>query len=114
MSEEFECAQAIDLNKNVKYWIRNIPQQRQSSFWLPTSTDYFYPDFVVELNNGAIALIEYKGEPYKTNDGSREKNMVGEQWAKGSGGKRLYLMAVSRDDCGRTVSQQVSDLLEKI
>lgn len=111
ISEEFECAQAIDLNKNVKHWIRNIPQQRQTSFWLPTSSDYFYPDFVIELHNGAIALIEYKGEPYKTNDDSREKNLVGEQWAKGSNGKRLYLMAVSKDDCGRSVSQQISELL---
>ncbi|MDZ4153231.1 MAG: restriction endonuclease subunit R, partial [Methylicorpusculum sp.] len=70
VSEEFECARAIDMHKNVKHWIRNIPQHRQTSFWLPTATDYFYPDFVVELNNGAIALIEYKGEPYKTNDDS--------------------------------------------
>ena len=111
VSEEFECAQAIELNKNVKHWIRNIPQQRQTSFWLPTSTDYFYPDFVVELNSGAIALIEYKGEPYKTNDDSREKNMIGALWAKGSNGKRLYLMAVSKDDCGRSVVQQVNELL---
>ena len=111
VSEEFECAQAIDLNKNVKYWVRNIPQQRQTSFWLPTSSDYFYPDFVIELNNGAIVLIEYKGEPYKSNDDSREKNMVGEQWAKGSNGKRLYLMAVSKDDCGRNVKQQIDEWL---
>ena len=111
ISEEFECAQAIDLNKNVKYWVRNIPQQRQTSFWLPTSSDYFYPDFLIELNNGAIVLIEYKGEPYKSNDDSREKNMVGEQWAKSSNGKRLYLMAVSKDDCGRDVKQQIGELL---
>lgn len=111
ISEEFECAQAIDLNQNVKHWVRNIPQQRQTSFWLPTSTDYFYPDFVVELNNGAIALIEYKGEPYKSNDDSREKNMIGALWAKASDGKRLFLMAVSKDDCGRLVVQQVNDLL---
>lgn len=112
VSEEFLCAQAIDLNANVKYWIRNIPQQRQHSFWLPTSDDYFYPDFVVELTNGAIALIEYKGEPYKTNDDSREKNAVGEQWTRGSDNKRLYLMAVSQDDCGRSVKTQIDDLLK--
>lgn len=110
-SEEFQCALAIDMNPNVKHWVRNIPQQRNTSFWLPTSSDYFYPDFVVELNNGGIALIEYKGEPYKTNDDSREKNDVGQQWAKGSNGMRLFLMAVSKDDCGRSVKQQVDDLL---
>lgn len=111
LAEEFECALAIDLNRNVKHWIRNIPQHRLTSFWLPTSSDYFYPDFVVELNNGAIALIEYKGEPYKTNDDSREKNDVGQQWAKGSNSNRLFLMAVSKDDGGRSVIQQIDDLL---
>lgn len=111
VSEEFECAQAIDFNQNVKHWIRNIPQQRQTSFWLPTATDYFYPDFIVELNDGRIALIEYKGEIYKTNDDSREKNSVGAQWAKESKGKRLYLMATSQDDGGRSVAQQINALL---
>ena len=111
-AEEFQCALAIDMNQNVKHWVRNIPQQRNTSFWLPTSSDYFYPDFVIELKNGAIALIEYKGEPYRTNDDSREKNDVGQQWAKGSNGKRLYLMAVSKDDCGRSVKQQIDELIK--
>lgn len=112
-SEEFECARAIDLHKNVKHWVRNIPQQRLTSFWLPTSSDYFYPDFVVELHNGTIALIEYKGAPYKSNDDSREKNLVGELWAKGSNGKRVYAMAVSKDDCGRSVGQQIDVLFNQ-
>lgn len=113
-SEEFQCALAIDMNPNVKHWVRNIPQQRNTSFWLPTSSDYFYPDFVVELNNGAIALIEYKGEPYKTNDDSREKNDVGQQWAKNSNGMRLYLMAEAIDSQGRNVKQQLDNIFKPI
>jgi type III restriction enzyme len=111
IAEEFACAQAIDMHPKVKYWVRNIAKQRETSFWLPTATDYFYPDFIVELNDGAIALIEYKGEIYKTNDDSREKNLVGNQWAKDSNCKRLYLMAVSKDDSGRNVKQQIDEFL---
>lgn len=111
LAEEFACAQVIDMHPNVKHWVRNIAKLRESSFWLPTSDDYFYPDFVVELNDGRIALIEYKGEVYKTNDDSKEKNLVGNQWAKNSNGKRLYLMAASTDEFGRNVKQQIDDIL---
>ena len=113
IAEEFACAQVIDMHPNVKHWVRNISKQRESSFWLPTSDDYFYPDFVVELNDGRIALIEYKGEVYKTNDDSKEKNLVGNQWAKNSSGQRLYLMAELKDAQGRNVSQQIDVLFNQ-
>ena len=106
--EEYDCAKAIDANPQLKHWVRNIPQQDRSSFWLPTATDYFYPDFVCELVDGRVLAIEYKGEPYKTNDDSREKIQIGEQWEKTSGGRCLFLMAVA-DDKGRSVVQQIAD-----
>ncbi len=106
--EEYECAKAIDVQPQVKHWVRNIPQQDRSSFWLPTATDYFYPDFVCELVDGRVLVIEYKGEPYKTNDDSREKIQIGEQWEKTSGGRCLFLMAVA-DDRGRDVAKQIAD-----
>ena len=76
-AEEFRCALAIDAYPKVKHWVRNIDQQPQTSFWLPTSSDYFYPDFVAELTNGRVLVVECKGEPYKTNDDSKEKAPVG-------------------------------------
>ncbi len=63
MAEEFRCALAIDAYPKVKHWVRNIDQQRQTSFWLPTSSDYFYPDFVAELTDGRVLVVECKGEP---------------------------------------------------
>jgi type III restriction enzyme len=78
--EEFECAKLIDRHPRVRCWIRNIPRT-QFSFWLPTATDKFYPDFVAALVDGSFAVIEYKGEDYSTNDDSREKRLVGERWA---------------------------------
>ncbi|MDT7516052.1 DEAD/DEAH box helicase [Rhodoferax mekongensis] len=107
-TEEFRCAQVLDAHPKVKHWVRNIEQQPKFSFWLPTATDYFYPDFVAELTDGRVLVIEYKGEPYKTNDDSREKRQVGEQWEKASGGRCLFLFAVETDDLGRSVAQQIA------
>ena len=110
-AEEFACAREIDMLPKVKYWVRNIDKQPQTSFWLPTATDYFYPDFVCELVDGSIAVIEYKGEVYVTNDDSKEKNLVGEQWAKNSQGKRRFLMARKKAEDGRSLKQQIDELL---
>ena len=111
MAEEFRCAQVLDSHPQVKQWVRNIERQKKFSFWLPTSTDYFYPDFVAELQDGRILTVEYKGEPYKTNDDSREKQQVGDQWEKASGERCFFLFAVERDDTGRDVGQQIGDKL---
>lgn len=111
VTEEFRCAQAIDAHPKVKQWVRNIERQPKFSFWLPTGTDYFYPDFVAELVDGRLLVVEYKGEPYKTNDDSREKQQVGHQWEKSSGGRCLFLFAVARDEHGRDVYKQLADAL---
>ena len=112
-AEEFLCAQVIDMHPKVKYWVRNIAKQRETSFWLPTSKDYFYPDFVCELDDGRIAVIEYKGEIYITNDDSKEKNAIGQQWANSSNGRCIFLMAQLRDEDGRGVYQQIDDAFKK-
>lgn len=110
-AEEFLCAQAIDVHPMVKQWVRNIERQEKHSFWLPTSSDYFYPDFVAELTDGRVLAVEYKGEPYKTNDDSREKKQVGDRWEKSSDGRCLFLFAVAEDESGRTVFQQLAEKL---
>jgi type III restriction enzyme len=108
LSEEFLCAQALDANPKVKHWVRNIERQEKFSFWLPTASDYFYPDFVAELTDGRVLAIEYKGEPYKTNDDSREKRQVGERWEIASNGRCLFLFAV-KDEMGQSVHQQIAN-----
>ncbi len=90
--EEFDCAKAIDAMNEVKHWVRNIEQQERFSFWLPTATDYFYPDFVAELNDGRLLVVEYKGAGYATNDDSREKRAIGTAWARASDGRALFVM----------------------
>lgn len=110
-TEEFRCAQVLDAHPLVKHWVRNIEQSPQFSFWLPTATDYFYPDFVAELTDERILAVEYKGEPYKSNDDSREKRQVGDQWERASKGRCLFLMAVEQDDVGRDVARQIAQKL---
>lgn len=110
-AEEFQCAMTIDAHPKVKQWVRNIELQEKSSFWLPTSSDYFYPDFVAELTDGRVLAVEYKGEPYKTNDDSKEKQQIGEQWERSSDGRCLFLFAVKLDDVGRDVFRQLDDKL---
>lgn len=89
--EEFDCARAIDLCPNVKHWVRNLERR---GFALPLADRKFYPDFVVELEDGRILVIEHKGEIYATNDDSKDKVTVGELWASRSGGKAVFLMTV--------------------
>lgn len=108
-AEEFRCAMAIDAHPKVKQWVRNIEKQQHCSFWLPTASDYFYPDFVAELIDGRVLVVEYKGEPYKTNDDSKEKIQVGHQWEKSSDGRCLFLFAVESDGLGRDVFKQLED-----
>lgn len=105
--EEFECAQAIDRLPEVKHWIRNLARRDEASFWLPLAKGKFYPDFVAELNDGRMLVVEYKGEVYISNDDSVEKCAIGDKWAEMSDGKCLFLMATKKDKQGRGVFKQI-------
>ena len=54
--EEFECATFLDNRPEVKYWVRNLERRPDSSFWLQTASDRFYPDFVAMLTDGRILV----------------------------------------------------------
>jgi type III restriction enzyme len=103
--EEFECARQIDLLDDVEFWVRNLVHPTQ--FWMPTSRQRTYPDFVAKLKDGRLFVIEYKGSDRFTSDEEREKRLVGDLWEKRSGGKGLYLMARNIDDKGRDVRSQL-------
>ncbi len=114
--EEFECARAIDSLPQVKHWIRNLVRRDHGSFWLPLAHNKFYPDFIVELNDGRMLVIEYKGDAYATNDDSKEKNLIGELWAKHGGDNALFLMAVDKKTDGesRDIRTQLLDTIEGV
>jgi type III restriction enzyme len=110
--EEFECAKALDMLDEVRHWVRNVEQQQKFSFWLPTATDYFYPDFVAELHDGRLFVIEYKGEAYATNDDSREKRAIGAAWARASDGQGVFVM-VEREVDGLDMGSQLRRALTR-
>ena len=86
------CAVAIDDNAAVKHWARNV-DRTYWSYWLPTSTDRFYPDFVAELNDGRVLIVEYKGADRTDNADSREKRNIGQRLAEISKGRVLFWWA---------------------
>ncbi|MBN2109407.1 MAG: DEAD/DEAH box helicase family protein [Deltaproteobacteria bacterium] len=95
--EEFMCAQFIDSMDEVDFWVRNLDRQPQFSFWLQTSTDKFYPDFICKLKNGKFLVVEYKGADRWSNDDSKEKRRLGDLWAMKSGGSCLFVMPKGHD-----------------
>jgi type III restriction enzyme len=105
--EEQDCAKDFDQCDEVKTWARNLVHDSWA-FRLPLANGkFFYPDFVLMLNDGRIFVIEYKGEIYVGE--AEEKKNIGERWEEKSDGKALFLMAVKRDAKGRGVYKQIED-----
>jgi len=95
LKEEFECAQFLDGNlPEVKFWVRNLSRKARS-FRLQTSKDWFYPDFLCQLNDGRVLVVEYKGEHLFAD--AEEKRAVGAVWESRSGGKCLFVMPEGKD-----------------
>ncbi len=92
--EEFDCACRIDQHPEVEYWVRNVEKQ-PNAFWLQTSGQRFYPDFVVKLKSGKIIVIEYKGAHLVTD--SKEKNDIGKLWERRSEGSCVFSMVADKD-----------------
>jgi type III restriction enzyme len=109
--EEFQCAQALDSLNEVKFWIRNVSQHK-NSFWLPRASQKTYPDFVAMLTDGRIFVVEYKGAHLagEGNPETNEKRMIGALWERRSEGKGLFLM-VEKEIDGKDMRTQ---MLEKI
>lgn len=95
--EEEQCAVFIDNLPEIEFWVRNIEHREKFSFWLQTSTDKFYPDFVCKLKDGRFLAVEYKGGDRWSDDDSKEKRALGELWAKRSGGSCLFVMPKGKD-----------------
>ncbi len=111
VTEEYLCAAAIENCAKVKRWVRNI-EKNSRSFHLPLASGFFYPDFVAELDDGRILVVEYKGADRATNDDSREKRIVGNLWAEHSNGHGLFLFGLMEDDRGRNIAEQISDIID--
>lgn len=90
--EEYDCARAIASLNAVEFWVRNLEGEPDSSFWIQTSSDKFYPDFACKLKNGKFMVIEYKGTFLGENADSREKERLGQLWEAQSLGRCIFRM----------------------
>ena len=109
--EEEECAIAIDGMKEVRHWVRNMPR-KPNSFKLPLSAENsFFPDFVAELSNGKILVVEYKGAHLLA--GYKLKGQIGELWERRSGGKNFFV-TVSKVSGKPGISEQIQSKIDEI
>lgn len=95
--EEPLCAKRIDDHPNVKRWVRNLTHESAGGFSLPLSPGRFFPDFIVELADGRIVIVEYKGPQLAHEPKELHKKDVGELWAERSGGKCVFAWVVNND-----------------
>ena len=93
--DEAECAKLINEHPNVKRWVRNLAHESAGGFSLPLSPGRFFPDFIVELNDGRMALVEYKNA--KLAKAEPHKKDVGDLWAARSSGTCVFAWVVERD-----------------
>ena len=112
-TEEFKCAVVIDAHPKIKHWVRNLERAVAGSFWLPVPRGKFYPDFVYELLDGRILVVEYKGEHLRPVPTEIEKDQIGRLWAERSAGKCLFLMAFAKGEQGRDVRAQIDAVISK-
>jgi type III restriction enzyme len=94
LKEEFQCAQYLDSLPEVKFWVRNLAN-KSSSFRLQTSKNWFYPDFLCQLNDDRVLVVEYKGEHLFAE--AEEKRAVSAVWESRSSGKCLFVMPEGKD-----------------
>jgi type III restriction enzyme len=94
----------------VEFWIRNVAR-RPESFWLPTASDKFYPDFVARLNDERLLVLEYKGALTAEGSDTDEKRAIGRLWESKSGGKGIFVV-VEKEVGGRDMRRQMLDEIE--
>ncbi len=96
-NEESQCAKKIDDHPNVKRWIRNLEHASAGGFSLPLAPGKFFPDFIAELVDGRIAIVEYKGGHLAEQKKETHKEDVGNLWAARSDRSCVFVRVVDRD-----------------
>lgn len=105
--EEALCATVIDGLPEVRYWVRNLERRPDCAFWLQTSSDRFYPDFVALLKDGIQLVVEYKRADMMTTDDTKEKKALGELWEARSKGRCIFRL-VGRADLDQALKAAVA------
>lgn len=95
---------------NVLFWHRN-PEKK--GFCINGFINHF-PDFIVVLKSGAIALVETKGDD-RDNSDSKDKIALGREWERRAGEKYHYYMVFDKIEVeGALTVARLIDRLEKL
>jgi type III restriction enzyme len=105
--EEYDCARVIAHLDGIAFWVRNLDSETESSFWIQTSSDKFYPDFVCKLKNGKFLVVEYKGTFLADTPDTREKERLGQLWEARSEGQCFFRMIKGPEDLSK-IAEAVS------
>jgi type III restriction enzyme len=89
-AEELAFAGKLDALDNVACWYRNPDKDGFSlqGYWRAK----FNPDLIAFTKTGKIAVLEYKGEDRVTNEDSRYKESLGDDWASLDPESRYFKM----------------------
>lgn len=106
-AEELEFAGKLDVLDNVACWYRNPDKDGFSlqGYWRAR----FNPDLIAFTKSGRVAVLEYKGEDRVTNEDSRYKEKLGDDWAA-LDPERRYFKMVTRANMQSTL-KEVEELL---
>lgn len=85
---EYQVVAKIAELENVLFWHRNL--ERGHGYFLNGFINH-YPDFIVVLKSGVIALVETKGGD-RVNLDTKQKINLGNKWAQKAGEKYRYFM----------------------
>ena len=99
--EEVACARIIAHDHRIETWVRNLEREPKLSFWIQTSSDKFYPDFIAKLPNGRVLAVEYKGTHLAGNPDTIEKERLGKLWQERSGGHCFFEMVKGPGELGK-------------
>jgi type III restriction enzyme len=96
--EEFECAVQLDIagqRGDIAFWVRNLVNKPACSFFLQKAGGRFYPDFICQLANGKVLVVEYKGGQGWA--AAEDDRLIGGLWAELSDDKCGFVMVKDRD-----------------
>ncbi len=104
--EEADLANKLDRLDNLVCWYRNLDKDgfALQGYWKAR----FNPDFVAFVKSGKTAVLEYKGENLVTNEDTRYKERLGEDWAALDPGWRYFRLVTKANMQG--VLKEVSEL----
>ena len=97
-AEEFACAVHLDIlaqKGEIEFWVRNLVRKEASSFFLQKADGRFYPDFICQLKNGKVLIVEYKGANGWTD--AADDRRIGGLWATLSSGKCHFVMVKNKE-----------------